>query len=165
MRYPSRHQLARFLVSLSRPGALIVLSGLLVGVATLLRLQFRGVRAALRPTALNRRQRARLPFPTRNCKFDPASTCRLIDIGINMIPAEPTCLRRSITQQRILERSGIASRLQVGVRRATAPAVEGKTIEAHAWLEISGSPINDVPDIAQQYAVFSSDTPIEALLS
>ena len=49
------------------------------------------------------------------------------------------CLTRSLVLQRILAGRGIATTLWVGVRN------EGQGLQAHAWVECGGVPVNDTP--------------------
>ena len=52
---------------------------------------------------------------------------------------------------------GVTSELRIGVRKPRPDAVE-----AHAWVEVDGHPVNDRPDIAQTYAVFDGPLPATA---
>jgi len=59
-----------------------------------------------------------------------------------------TCLVRSLTLWAMLMRRGVVTELRVGVRR-----LEGK-IEAHAWLEFAGVPINDEASLVGTYSAY-----------
>ena len=48
-----------------------------------------------------------------------------------------TCLRRSLTLQKMLTSHGIASELKIGVRK------EDGELQAHAWIEYQGEPIGE----------------------
>jgi hypothetical protein len=65
--------------------------------------------------------------------------------------APTTCLTRSLLLRWLLQRRGIQAQLRIGVR-----SLEG-TIEAHAWLEYQGKPINDAHDVAQRFAAFDEE--------
>ena len=71
------------------------------------------------------------------------------------------CLRRSLCLQALLARRGIATSLRVGVD-AGASLKEGKGLEAHAWLEWQGQPINDREDVAERYLPLSPARSFEA---
>lgn len=71
---------------------------------------------------------------------------RWVDIAAHYHLYAMTCLRRSMVLQRLLAREGIAVDLQIGVRK------QGDKLNAHAWLEYQGQPINESGSIAQQYA-------------
>jgi hypothetical protein len=45
----------------------------------------------------------------------------------------------------LLRRRGIDGQLQFGARQ-----LDGR-IEAHAWVEVDGRPINDTPDVRQRF--------------
>ncbi|MCW2666282.1 MAG: hypothetical protein JWN57_1244, partial [Frankiales bacterium] len=68
-----------------------------------------------------------------------------VDAGLALLPADPTCLRRSVTQQRELDRLGLPSALHVGVRRV------GDRTEAHAWLQVGSEVVNDQADVVGSY--------------
>ncbi len=57
----------------------------------------------------------------------------------------PTCLRRSLTLIRELNRTGLAATLHVGVRNV------GEKVEAHAWVQAGEVVLNDEPDVAAAY--------------
>jgi hypothetical protein len=59
---------------------------------------------------------------------------------------------RSLTLRGILKRRGLDAELRIGVRKS-AEAMEG-----HAWLEMSGTPINDDPAVTSTYVVFAGAT-------
>lgn len=59
------------------------------------------------------------------------------------------CLTRSLYLWWLLQRKGIPSQLRIGVR-----LTESK-LEAHAWVEYAGIPINDRPDVSTTYAAFT----------
>jgi hypothetical protein len=59
-----------------------------------------------------------------------------------------TCLVRSLTLWAMLLRRGVDSELRVGVRKK-----EGK-LEAHAWVEYGGVPLNESWDNVGTYSVY-----------
>ena len=79
---------------------------------------------------------------------DPRATARLVAIASRHGLHAGNCLSRSLTLQRLLGRQGIASELRIGARRA------GAGLEAHAWVEHDGRPLNDGADVAQRFPPF-----------
>jgi len=59
-----------------------------------------------------------------------------------------TCLTRSLLLSWLLRRKGVRSELRIGVR------LENGGLEAHAWVEHEGRPINDTDDVAERFAAF-----------
>jgi len=59
------------------------------------------------------------------------------------------CLTRSLYLWWLLQRKGVHSQLRIGVR------MTGDTLEAHAWVEHAGIPINDRPDVSANFAPFA----------
>jgi hypothetical protein len=55
------------------------------------------------------------------------------------------CLRRSIAQQRMLNRRHISSRIHIGVKK------EGDNLAAHAWLTRDDTVLNDSQDVTLRY--------------
>lgn len=72
-----------------------------------------------------------------------------VDAAARYSPVIPTCLVRSLVLQALLRRGGIASDLRIGVRLD-----EGR-LDAHAWIEAGGVPLNDAPDVAERYGPFA----------
>lgn len=65
----------------------------------------------------------------------------------------PLCLVRSIALHRLLERRGLSgSRISVGVR------MNGRTFEAHAWVELDGRIVGDDPAYVTQFDALSDLT-------
>jgi hypothetical protein len=54
-------------------------------------------------------------------------------------PVRAECLHRSLALHWWLRREGLASRLQIGVRK------ESGDLAAHAWVELDGQVVNDHP--------------------
>lgn len=74
---------------------------------------------------------------------------RWIGVAARYCPGGASCLVRSLALAGLLRRHGIAAELRLGVAR-TAPG-----LEAHAWVELDGRPVNDAPDVAARYAPFT----------
>jgi hypothetical protein len=73
----------------------------------------------------------------------------VINAAARYAPGSVTCLTRSLLLRWLLRRRGIASELRIGVQ-----LVQGQ-LDAHAWVEFEGVPINDAPDVAQRFATFN----------
>ena len=59
------------------------------------------------------------------------------------------CLTRSLYLWWLLQRKGVPSQLRIGVR------LTGDVLEAHAWVEHAGIPINDRHDVSATFAAFT----------
>jgi len=58
------------------------------------------------------------------------------------------CLEQSLVLWRLLARKGIESELRFGARK------EDVRLEAHAWLECCGVPLNEAADVYEQFSPF-----------
>jgi hypothetical protein len=81
-------------------------------------------------------------------RHSPAAVARIVNIAASHLPFPPRCLARSLLLHRLLARQGTTSTLRIGVRLA------GGRLEAHAWVECDGVPVNDTVDVSQRYAPF-----------
>ena len=61
---------------------------------------------------------------------------------------KPTCLRRSLTLKRMLQRRNISATLHIGIKR------NGVGVDAHAWVEYNGFVLNDSTDVVANYSQF-----------
>ncbi|MES2937369.1 MAG: lasso peptide biosynthesis B2 protein [Pseudomonadota bacterium] len=80
----------------------------------------------------------------------------LVNLAARRGPFPASCLTRSLVLQWLLRRHGIAAQLRIGVRRLQGP------LDAHAWVEYGGVPVNDRADVANDYAVFGQLPPAAA---
>jgi hypothetical protein len=71
---------------------------------------------------------------------------QLVDMAARNHLYPMTCLRRALVLQRMLAQRGIATKLEIGVRK------EAGALAAHAWLEYDGQPIGQPEAIAARYA-------------
>jgi transglutaminase superfamily protein len=83
----------------------------------------------------------------------------LVNIAALNVPFHSTCLTRSLLLGWILQRRGITSQLCIGVRLTQG------VLDAHAWVEYAGVPINDRPDVGEQFAPFTEILPPGAFQS
>lgn len=64
------------------------------------------------------------------------------------------CLSRSLTLCRLMRNRFVNASIQIGVRRGTSG------LEAHAWVEVDGVPVNDAADIAIRFQpIYSGELP------
>jgi hypothetical protein len=80
----------------------------------------------------------------------------LINIAARHSLFPATCLTRSLLLQWLLRRRGVPSQLRIGVRFSQG------TLDAHAWVECVGTPVNDRPNIGSQFAPFCDSVPTAA---
>jgi hypothetical protein len=70
-------------------------------------------------------------------------------------PYRANCLKRSVVTYWLLRRRGINCILRIGVRK------ESNKIEAHAWIECFGQPLNEGADVHQRFSPFDRIVPQE----
>lgn len=63
------------------------------------------------------------------------------------------CLRRCISQEKMLEKRGFQPCMHIGVR------FENEQLKAHAWLTLQGIVINDSEDVATRYSELKANNP------
>jgi hypothetical protein len=89
----------------------------------------------------------------RGADLDQArATARLVRAAARYVFFRPTCLPQSIVLWWLLRRQGLGGDLRIGVKP------EPSYLEAHAWVEFQGQPLNDSADVAWRFAPF----PLEA---
>jgi hypothetical protein len=92
------------------------------------------------------------PFPTVEAAWARArSVAGVVSIAAGPGPVRATCLRRSLLLWWLLRRDGIETSLRVGVNR------DGGSLNAHAWVEYRGRPLNDAEDIAARFPAFEQN--------
>jgi len=79
-----------------------------------------------------------------------------VNIASRHTPFPVTCLTRSLLLGWLLRRRGVASDLRIGVRLTQG------MLDAHAWVECDGVPVNDRPDVSARFASFGDLIPIKA---
>jgi len=80
------------------------------------------------------------------------SAARVVGIAAASGPVRASCLRRSLLLWWLLRREGIESVVRVGVQ----PSGDG-ALDAHAWVEYLGRPLNDTDDVAERFFPFERD--------
>jgi len=95
---------------------------------------------------------ARRVQPVRSAESVPLAAAgaiaRLEDAAARHLFVRTNCLERSLVLCWLLERRGIARQLRLGARK------EGGRFEAHAWVEVDGSVVNDGSEPHQHFAPF-----------
>lgn len=133
---PGTDDLRRFLVALRGPRRGSAARAVVDGVVVAWTLRRRGVRPLVRGLRAER-------------STDDASRSRevavAVDAGLALLPMASTCLRRSLTLARELERLDLAGTVHVGVRE-----VDGR-VEAHAWIQAGDQVVNDDPALIATY--------------
>lgn len=80
----------------------------------------------------------------------------LVNIAARHTLGPRTCLTRSLLLGWLLWRRGVESQLRIGVRLTKG------VLDAHAWVECDGIPVNDRADVSTQFASFGDLVPLEA---
>jgi hypothetical protein len=75
----------------------------------------------------------------------PASV-RMVSLSAYRTPVLTKCLARSLTLSALLGRRGVASEVVIGVRPG------GEPLDAHAWVEVDGQPVNETQETVDSYA-------------
>ncbi len=133
---PSGREALRFLRHLRRPTRASAVRAVIDGVFVTLTLKRKGARPLLATSsAASLREDAQRAIQVSDA----------VEAGFDMIPVAPTCLRRSVTLMRELDRLGLAGAVHIGVRK-----VDGN-VEAHAWVQAGDVVLNDDPNVTATY--------------
>lgn len=73
---------------------------------------------------------------------------RLLELLVKWKPGIDDCLPRSLLLRWLLGQQGVASELRIGAR-----TVHGE-MQAHAWIEYLGRPLNEDENVHERYAAF-----------
>lgn len=92
--------------------------------------------------------------PTRAARARPAvsemrALGQLVNLAAAHSPGASSCLARSMYLKWLLLRRGVECQLQIGVRMTAG------VLEAHAWIEYQGEPINDRRENCQSFSSFN----------
>lgn len=88
------------------------------------------------------------PSPPQPTLEEMSAMGALVNLAGRYAPGPATCLTRSLLLRWLLSRSGANTELRIGVKLD-----QGK-LDAHAWVEAGGVPINDARDVAERFAPF-----------
>jgi hypothetical protein len=100
--------------------------------------------------------RDRPPTSARARPVDPVSVVRTVRAVATRLPIGALCLPRSLAAWTILRRAGVPAVLRIGMQ------TDG-TVEAHAWVEVDGEPVDELLDITT-IAPFTLDRHLPAVL-
>jgi hypothetical protein len=78
----------------------------------------------------------------------PDKVVLAVERAASRLPVVTTCLVRSLVVWYLLARRGQRPQLVIGVRRP------GPALEAHAWVEVDGRPVNDTTDVRERFVAF-----------
>ena len=67
---------------------------------------------------------------------------RMVDLVASRLPRGPPASPGPSRSWFLLRRRGIETSIRIGVRQGDRP------LDAHAWVELDGHPVNDLPDVA-----------------
>ena len=73
---------------------------------------------------------------------------RMVAIAAGRTSFRPSCLERSLVLWALLGRHGIDGELHLGVSK------DNGDFEAHAWVELNGTVLNDTDDVRERFAPF-----------
>jgi hypothetical protein len=85
--------------------------------------------------------------------LQPHRVSTLVDRVAEALPGRQNCLIRSLTLAWLLRDSGLQPLLRLGVRR------DDGVLLFHAWIELDGRVVNDLPDIGDRFATFGDQGP------
>jgi hypothetical protein len=115
-----------------------------------------GLRVLGLPRFQARLQRSKAPVNAAMTLPDIQALGELVNIAARHTLGPRTCLTRSLLLGWLLRRRGVESQLRIGVR------LNQGALDAHAWVEWEGVPVNDRPDVGMQFASFGDLVPLEA---
>lgn len=78
-------------------------------------------------------------------KFTVSELCKAVDRACTWYPKNALCLQRSAVATFLLRRNGVAAQLVLGARRMP--------FQGHAWVEVKGLVVNDVPRVQEIYSI------------
>ena len=74
---------------------------------------------------------------------------RYVEVAARYGLYRATCLPRSLALWWLLRCHGLEANLRIGVK------LVDKGLAAHAWVELQGQPLNEVPDVHQHFSAFA----------
>lgn len=127
-------------LALSRTERAIVLRSLLLLPMAAARLRAQGM---ARTAAWLERQRPRIAHEAES--LAPQQIARLVHAAASVLRAR--CLSRSLVLSHLLRKRGIPNEVRLGVSK-----LAGGKLDAHAWVEFDGVPLNDGAGLSAHYA-------------
>ena len=86
-------------------------------------------------------------------------TTRMVEAAGRYGPYRAKCLPESLTLWWLLRRQGIESQIRFGARK------DDRRLEAHAWVEFDGTPLNDSTDVRERFKPFERAVTAEEVKS
>jgi Transglutaminase-like superfamily len=86
----------------------------------------------------------------------PEMTVRMVNAAARYAWGRFTCLEKSLALWWLLMRQGTASSVRIGARKS------GAKLEAHAWVEREGVPLNEPQQEHRHYATFDAAFPLQS---
>ena len=71
--------------------------------------------------------------------------CRLAEAFFRCYPFRLSCLKKALILHAMVSRRGHQTVIKIGVKR------EGAALQAHAWLELDGTPVAESPGVPETY--------------
>ena len=127
--------------------ALLLLSMIALGLSLF---GFQRTKAALAGTAVSG------ATTDNNALSQARQTARIVTAAARYGPYKATCLPIALTLIWLLDRQGIETVLRLGVSKTDA------RLEAHAWVEYQGLPLNENQDVHERFAAFDKTAPSAA---
>lgn len=94
--------------------------------------------------------------PLEGAKDRARTVSRWVEVAARRGVVRGTCLTQSLALLRLLRREEIVGQLRIGVR------LQAGQLDAHAWVEVDGEPMNDSPDVATRYAAYDHTLPFDS---
>jgi hypothetical protein len=85
--------------------------------------------------------------------LQPHRLSTLVDRVADALPGRQNCLIRSLTLAWLLRDGGLQPLLRLGVRR------DDGVLLFHAWIELDGQVVNDLPEIGDRFTAFGDQGP------
>lgn len=83
----------------------------------------------------------------------PVRLARIVGVVARSVPWSTNCLHRSLALTRTLRRRGLPAEVCFGVRRVE------NGLAFHAWVQVSGAVVNDMPNVADKYKILRGENP------
>ena len=140
------------LQKLTPPERLVLVKAAALMPAVAASLRWRGLKATTRWLEPGTAVR---PNSDEGVRLSPDRISRLIDIVARRHPAyRASCLPQSLVLWRYLRQNDYPATLRVGVARRDGQLV------GHAWVELEGRVLNDVPTVATQFVQVDLSSPV-----
>ena len=96
----------------------------------------------------SRRSKADVARDERKLRDQARKTARMVEAAGRYGPYRAKCLPKSLTLWWLLRRQGVESQVRFGARK------NDRRMEAHAWVEFEGRPLNDSTDVSERFKPF-----------